>query len=206
MDKCPAEWVGGNGYFTAGAHRIVHDGLSDLLPLVNNVTPELAAQIDVDPYTRDEFVSDIMRLGNGQSDSALVDAVVDHSLETVGWLAQEIGIPFTLAFNRQAYKVNGRHKFWGGLALSVEDGGKGLIAAHQKALTSANVEIWFNTPAVELLVEDDAVVGVTVEKDGQRILLRASGVVLAAGGFEASAELRTKYLGEGWERARVSSN
>lgn len=147
-----------------------------------------------------------MRLGNGQSDPALVDAVADNSQEAVGWLAHDIGIPFTLSFNRQAYEVNGRHKFWGGLALSIEDGGKGLIVAHQKALQRANVEIWFETPAVELLVEDDAVVGVIVEKGGQRTSLRASGVVLAAGGFEASAELRTKYLGEGWERARVSSN
>ena len=35
LDKCPAEWAGGNGFFTAGAHRTVHGGLADLLPLVS---------------------------------------------------------------------------------------------------------------------------------------------------------------------------
>ena len=35
VDKCPAEWAGGNGYFTAGAHRTAHGGLQDLLPLVS---------------------------------------------------------------------------------------------------------------------------------------------------------------------------
>ncbi len=41
VDKCPEAWAGGNGYFTAGALRTVHGGLQDLLPIVDNVTPEM---------------------------------------------------------------------------------------------------------------------------------------------------------------------
>src|SRR3546814_11962562 len=33
--------------------------------------------------------------------------------------------------------------------------------------------------------------------------LRCSAVVLASGGFEANAEWRTRYLGPGWELAKV---
>ena len=33
--------------------------------------------------------------------------------------------------------------------------------------------------------------------------IRAGGVVLACGGFEANPEMRVKYLGGGWERAKV---
>ena len=36
VDKCPEDWAGGNSYFTAGAMRIVHNGVSDLLSVVNN--------------------------------------------------------------------------------------------------------------------------------------------------------------------------
>ena len=79
IDKCPAEWVGGNGYFTAGAHRTVHDGLHDLLPIVTNVTPTQASQIDIEPYTAEQFTSDIMRLGNGRSDARLVATLVENS-------------------------------------------------------------------------------------------------------------------------------
>ena len=79
VDKCPPEWVGGNGYFTAGAHRTVHGGLADLLPLVRNVPPRAAETIDMAPYTAEEFAGDINRLGSGQADPALVKAVVEGS-------------------------------------------------------------------------------------------------------------------------------
>ncbi|THH03008.1 hypothetical protein EW146_g10521, partial [Bondarzewia mesenterica] len=130
VDKCPEEWVGGNGYFTAGAFRTVHGGLNDLLAIVRNVLPELASKIDIAPYTDKDFTDDINRMSGGRSDPRLVKVVVDESRDAIAWLAEH-DIPFTLAFNRQAYEVDGRQKFWGGLALSTEDGGKGLIRAHQ---------------------------------------------------------------------------
>ncbi|ESK89221.1 fumarate reductase flavoprotein subunit [Moniliophthora roreri MCA 2997] len=203
VDKCPPEWVGGNGYFTAGAHRTVHGGLQDLLPIVKNVTPEQADKIDMEPYTADEFKSDIMRLGGGQSDGPLVDAVVNGSRDAIGWLASHVGIPFIFSFHRQAYEVDGRQKFWGGLALSVEDGGKGLIAAHQKALKKAGVRVWFNTPAIRLIVEEKIVKGLVVRKDGVDTLFECDAVVLAAGGYESSSQLRAQHLGEEWQRAKV---
>ena len=33
--------------------------------------------------------------------------------------------------------------------------------------------------------------------------MRAESVVLAAGGFEANAEMRSEHLGQGWELAKV---
>ncbi|EGN98453.1 hypothetical protein SERLA73DRAFT_109955 [Serpula lacrymans var. lacrymans S7.3] len=203
VEKSPKEWAGGNGYFTAGAHRTVHNGLHDLLPIVNNVTVEQATLIDMEPYTTENYIADIMRLGNSQSDPILVKSMVDHSRDAVEWLARHVGIPFILAFHRQAYEVGGRQKFWGGLALSVEDGGKGLIAAHLRALEKAGVEVWFDSPAVELVMEDFAVRGVIVKKNGQKVQLSATAVILAAGGYESSRQLREKYLGPGWDRARV---
>ncbi|POS69693.1 hypothetical protein DHEL01_v211913 [Diaporthe helianthi] len=49
VDKCPESWAGGNSYFTAGAMRCMHGGLSDVPPLVNNVEPETAEKIDLKP-------------------------------------------------------------------------------------------------------------------------------------------------------------
>lgn len=203
VDKCSPEWVGGNGFFTAGAHRTTHDGVRDLLPVVQNVSAEAAKDIDMDPYTAEDFTRDIMRLGDGRSDPQVVKAVVDGSRGAVQWLAERAKVPFILSFNRQAYLVNGRHVFWGGLVLSVEDGGKGLIAAHRSALQAAGVETWFNTAATELLVEDDAITGVIVKKEGTTLKLRAPAVILACGGFEANKDLRGKNLGVEWERAKV---
>ncbi|KAJ6619534.1 hypothetical protein B0H10DRAFT_2026153 [Mycena sp. CBHHK59/15] len=203
VDVCPPEWAGGNGYFTAGAFRTAHHGLHDLLPLVSNVTAENVGTIDMDPYTRTDFVADIMRVGNGKPDPTLVGALVDASRETISWLATTVGVSFIFSFHRQAYAVDGRQKFWGGMVLSTDDGGKGLMAAHQQALAKAKVDVWFNCPAVEITIENGSVCGVLVEKDGEKQHLRAPAVVLAAGGFESNPILRAKCLGAGWELAKV---
>ena len=206
VEKGPEEWVGGNGFFTAGAHRTVHAGVPDLLSVVTGITPEVASTIDMDPYTAEDFTNDIMRLGDGRSSPALVKAVVDGSRSAVTWLAERVGVPFTFSFNRQAYLVNGRQKFWGGLVLSVADGGKGLIAAHQRALKEAGIETWFDSPAVELISEGGKVAGLIVERAGARVTLRAPAVILACGGFESSIALREKHMSEDWKYAKVGDS
>jgi len=203
VEKGPKEWAGGNGYFTAGAHRTVHDGLPDLLPIVQSVTPEVASTIDMDPYSTANFTEDIMRLGDFKSDPAMVEAVVSGSRDAVGWLAERVQVPFILSFHRQAYLVDGRQKFWGGMVLSVDNGGKGLIAAHQRALDRNGVQVWFETPAIELILENGLVTGLVVLREGKRLRLTASAVILACGGFESSAKLRAEHLGTDWHRAKV---
>ncbi|KAH7914265.1 hypothetical protein BJ138DRAFT_1110710 [Hygrophoropsis aurantiaca] len=204
VEKAPESWAGGNGYFTAGAHRTVHNGLTDLLPLVQNVSPEQVDKIDIDPYTAEQFTHDIMRLGDARSDRVLVETLVRESRDAVGWLAKEVGVPFVLAFHRQAYEVNGRQKFWGGVALTTEDGGKGLIKADFEALGRKGIEVWFESPALRISTASDGEVnGVVVRKDGQEIHLSTVAVVLAAGGYESNPKLRAQHLGPAWENAYV---
>ncbi|PPQ89645.1 hypothetical protein CVT25_013832 [Psilocybe cyanescens] len=208
VDKCPEVWKGGNGYFTAGAHRTVHAGLEDLMLLL--ATPLSASDIqrtDISAYTEDEFIEDIQRLASGRADENIVEAVVRNSRETLRWLRERVGIKFSLSFNRQAYEIDGRAKFWGGMALSVEEGGKGLMKAHQNALKEAGVEIWFEARTIELVLEDKAneaeIGGIIIRKCEENIRLKTRSVVLAAGGFEASPEKRAKHLGAEWLNARV---
>lgn len=208
VDKCPPEWAGGNGYFTAGAHRTVHYGLADILSLVSNVTPSQASQIDLEPYTAEQFAADIQRLSGGRSDKNLVDTVVSESRQAIQWLKDDVGVDFTMSFNRQAYEIGGRQVFWGGMALSVREGGKGLIQAHSEALEKAGVTRMFNTRAVDLVLRNGEVEGLRVQRlgDGGQTLdvnLTSPCVVLAAGGFEANRELREQFLGKGWGMARV---
>jgi succinate dehydrogenase/fumarate reductase flavoprotein subunit len=212
IDKCPAEWFGGNGYFTAGAHRTVHSGLtseeapeSSLLPLLHKQLENLD-KIDIAPYTEPDFTNDIQRLSSGRSDPSIVAAVVNNSRRTLGWLADYVGVPFVLSFHRQAYEVEGRLKFWGGMALSVEDGGKGLMEAHKIALEREGIEVWFDTKATGLLLDSlDRVTGVVVSRNDSatQATLNCRAVILAAGGFEANADMRSKILGTEWQNARV---
>ena len=203
IDKCPPEWVGGNSYFTAGAYRTVHGGLTDILNIVPNVDPKLAATIDMEPYTHEQFTKDIMRLSNGRSETSLVKVLVEDSHDTILWLSKRVKLPFILSFHRQAYLVDGRQKFWGGMVLAVEHGGKGLVAAHHQALKESGVEIWFNTEAIELVLSYRRVSGLKVKKSDETLTLEATSVILASGGFESNREMRCKYLGSEWVNARV---
>ncbi|KAJ4370045.1 hypothetical protein N0V83_005809 [Neocucurbitaria cava] len=203
IEKAPKEWAGGNSYFTAGAFRTVHHGTKDLLPIVNNVDSDTAKLIDMEPYTTEDFQKDLDRMCSGRSDPALSQLLINESNDTVKWLARN-GIRFQLSFNRQAYKVNGRFKFWGGMSLKTDEGGRGLIADHQAAARRLGVEVYYSTPAKRIVTSSSGnVTGVVVEYKGVETLIKTNAVILAAGGFEANPRMRSQYLGPNWDVARV---
>ena len=205
LEKAPREWAGGNTTFTAGAYRTVFHGLQDVLPLVHNVTPDLADRIDMQPYTEADFLADMQRMTNGRCDPELSKVLVGRSNETVKWLAGN-GIRFRLSFNRQAYEIDGRFKFWGGMVLAIEDGGKGLTRQHQANAVRRGIEVRYQSPVIAILQEtDNAVKGVTVRRqDNSTYNVHArGGIVLAAGGFEANPRMRARYLGPNWDLACV---
>jgi tricarballylate dehydrogenase len=56
---------------------------------------------------------------------------------------------------------------------------------------------------MELLTTDSSICGVRANCDGTRRDISAKAVVLACGGFEASSEMRARYLGPNWDLAKV---
>lgn len=205
IDKCPEDWAGGNSYFTAGAMRTVHGGLKDVLPIINNVDANLAKQVDLDPYTREDFLHDMHRVTDGRFDPALGETLIDESNSAVKWLAGH-GVRYQLSFNRQAYKVNGRYKFWGGMCLKTQDGGKGLIVDHQAACKRLGVVVWHSVAAKKINLDPNSGAFSSLVAElptGDHIEIRASAVILAAGGFEANPRMRAQYLGHGWDLAHV---
>jgi precorrin 3B synthase CobZ len=203
IDRCPEQWAGGNSYFTAGAYRTVHGGLSDLLPIVNNVDEVMAKKIDLNPHTEDNFANDMRRVCMGRSDAALSKALIQDSNSAIKCLAAN-GVRFQLSFNRQAYQVDGRFKFWGGLCLKTEDGGKSLIEDHMTIAKRHGIRIVWNTALTGIAPERDGTgVRVRVHQQGRDATIKASALILAGGGFEANPKLRCQYLGPNWDMALV---
>jgi succinate dehydrogenase/fumarate reductase flavoprotein subunit len=181
IDKCPEEWAGGNSHFTAGAFRTVHTGLPDILPLVNNVDSATASIIDLVPYSQDDFLSDLSRMTEGRHDFELGRTLVDESNDVVKWLARN-GVRFQLAFNRQAYKIDGRFKFWGGMCLKTEEGGEGLIKDHQRVAKRLGVAVFYETAATSLRLDpkNGAFESLLASgRDGKSLLINAKAVILA---------------------------
>ena len=200
LEKAGEAWSGGNSAFTAGAIRIAHGGLDDLRDVVEGVEENT----DLDPYTAEEFLADMRRVTLGRGDEAMARILVGDSAGVVRWLRDK-GLRFRLMYERQANEVDGRRRFWGGLAVGTVDGGEGLMAQHRAAAARDGIVLRHDAAVEDLLRGDDgAITGVAVRHGGgTREDLRAGAVVLAAGGFEANPQMRAAHLGPNWDVAKV---
>jgi succinate dehydrogenase/fumarate reductase flavoprotein subunit len=73
--------------------------------------------------------------------------------------------------------------------------GNALAGRLHKAAMDLNIPLWLSTKARELIIEDGAVRGVVVERDGKLLNVRArKGVVLACGGFPHDIDRRRQLF------------
>ena len=203
LEKAPEHLRGGNSYFTGGLFRFAYDGIEDILPLLPEMSDAERSGIDVGSYPQSEFYEDVMRVSEGLSDAQLVQTLVSRSLPTMRWLADQ-GVAWILAYGRQAFRHEGMLRFWGGLVIESVGGGKGLSDRQFELLQARGGVVRYETKASRLVTGSiGEVVGLEIrDADGYREI-ECGSVVLACGGFEANAEMRARYLGPGWELAKV---
>lgn len=182
--------------------RVVYDGTNDIRGLVPDLTDEEVAVSDFGSYTEADFFHDMGRITQYRTDPDLCEILVKGSKETLLWM-RDNGVRFMPNFGRQAYKIDGKFKFWGGAIIAVAEGGPGLVDALYCAAEKRGVEIIYGAWVRSLIHDDAGVAGVVARINGVSQEFLADAVVLACGGFEANAEWRAKYLGPGWDVAKV---
>ncbi len=202
LERAQEAEAGGNTRFTAGAIRFAYNGVEDLKNLMPDLTQSEIEMTDFGAYSEDDFYDDMGRITNYRTDPELANTLVSESYKTVSWM-QTKGVRFAPIWGRQAFKVDGKFKFWGGLTVEAWGGGEGLHEAFLSAFRSNNIDLVYGTAAKKLLVDDTGVRGVQVKCEGTVSEIFADSVVLASGGFQANTEWRTRYLGPGWDLAKV---
>ncbi len=202
LERAPEAENGGNSRFAAGAFRVAYDGLGDLKALMPDLSEDEVANTDFGTYTTDQFFDDMFRVTRYRTDPELCERLVRRSLDGMNWLRDK-GVRFVPIYGRQAFKIDGKFKFWGGLTVEAVGGGPGLVDRQTELARELGIEIRYGARVTGLLYDGHAVGGVRVKSGGEVFEIQGSGVVLASGGFESNPEMRTRYLGPGWELAKV---
>ena len=199
IDKASKKDTGGNSRYTTGSIRFCYKGFSDLKKLIPNLSNK---NIDFGSYSTSAYLADMERVTNGKTDPVLSKLLVNNSFETVLWMKKK-GLKFTPIYSRQSYKVNGKIKFWGGLTAEVDGEGPALINSLTKIAKKQKIEIRYGCAAKKIIYENNLVKGVEVLENNKINNIYSKSLILACGGFEANPEMRTRYLGPGWEMAKV---
>ncbi|MBI4191446.1 MAG: FAD-dependent tricarballylate dehydrogenase TcuA [Betaproteobacteria bacterium] len=202
VERAPESERGGNSAYTDGTLRFVYNGADDIIALSPDLTPQEIAATDFGAYTEAQFFDDMARITQNRTDPDLCEILVKNSNAALRWLKTQ-GVTFMPNYGRQAYRIEGRFKFWGGVTLIIRGGGRELIDTLYKTAQSKGIDIVYNAWVKELIHSDLGVSGVIATIEGTTRRIGARAVILACGGFEANTEWRSRYLGPGWDLAKV---
>jgi tricarballylate dehydrogenase len=201
LEKAPYDDRGGNSRFTGGIVRFALGGLEDILPLVPDLTEAETTRLEVEPYSAETYLDDIMRLSEGKADPALTRVLVDNSYQTVRWM-QSLGVSFELY--QTAVRQGGRIYFPAGAVIQFWSGGPGLTNRLFRTAEGRGIDVVYGTPVLDLLTTSNGhIQGVRAQTPEGLMDIHAGAVILACGGFEASDKRRVRYLGTEWEKVHV---
>ena len=169
IEKAPREHRGGNTRFADAQMRFPHE----------------ADAYGPRDYTADDMFDDLMRISRGRANRDLVRTLCDNARAAAEWLTAlglewEAGYPHTAGYRR-----------------SPKAGGQGLVDLLHRRLEGLGGIVSYETAAVDLLLAPGGgIAGVRARGPEGLIDLHArGGTILACGGFQASVEMRVRYLG-----------
>src|SRR5215469_9485923 len=93
LEAAPEEESGGNSRFTAGAMRVVYNGVDDIRALVPDLSAEEIATTEFGTYTEAQFFDDMARVTQYRADPNLVELLVKNSFAALSWMRQK-GVRF----------------------------------------------------------------------------------------------------------------
>ncbi len=204
VEKASEGERGGNSFFSGGGFRYPYEGLDDIRQVIPDLSDAEVEEIDVGSYPASAMRSDLMRVTEGLAEPGLVDTLVGRAFDTVNWMRERAGMRWVLMYGRQAYRVDDKLRFWGGMITEAVGGGEGLSELLFTSALEQGVDVRYGTKGTALLTDDrNAIRALRVQGEEGFEEIETGSVVLAAGGFEANTEMRTRYLGAGWEFAKV---
>jgi tricarballylate dehydrogenase len=188
---------GGNTHWAGAVLRIAFDDPHELEPLLPGVERQYASFYEgVTPYTRKDYMDDLLRVSSGRTDPELSRILVDNSKETVFWMHEVGGVKMEPAITVAGVK-RGNVVVWPrGLVVRAVHEGVGLSRTWFATAAKRGIEIRYSSAATELVLDGRGrVAGVKVREDDGLKAVPGRAVVLGCGGFEANVQMRTQHIG-----------
>jgi tricarballylate dehydrogenase len=201
LEAASVEESGGNSRFAGGVMRFAYSSVEDLQQ-ITDIPEDEAKDTEWDSNTVEEFYDDLYRVTNYRTDPQLSEALITRSHDVMVWLRSQ-GAKFIPNYRSQSAIVDGKRKFFGRFPLPVNGGGAGLVEDLTRTAEKKGISIFYETRAVSLIHDGQRVLGVRAKQKGKPVEFHAHAVILACGGFESNPEWRTRYLGPGWDLAKV---
>lgn len=140
------------------------------------------------------FMLDTLVGGLNLNDPELVKVLAEQSAAGIDWLATIDGhLTDVASFGGASVKRIHRPLDENGKTISV---GSYLVPVLTKAVEDLGIKVLYDTPAVEILMNDGAVSGVKASSKNTNYTIDAKAVVVATGGFGANLELVAQYKPE----------
>ena len=197
LEKAPREMRGGNTHWSGGVLRFAFDDPHEIGPLLPGVEEEYEDFYSgIQPYTREDFHGDLMRVTSGQTDPVLSRVLVDNSKDTVFWMNRVGRVKMEPAITLTGVRRGNKVVWARGLVVRAEHEGVGLSRSWFATAERMGVEIRYGASVTALLQDGrGGVDGVRVRDDDGVTEVRGRAVVLGCGGFEANVQMRTQHIG-----------
>jgi tricarballylate dehydrogenase len=201
LEKAPEDEFGGNARFSHTGFRFVHSGANEMRRFLPDLDEATFQALQPAPYTRENFIDDLHRVTQGRINKELAATLADNSNKALHWM-REVGIKFDL--DAQSYAViDGRYFFEPGRGLQSTGGGKGQLIQWRDIALRMGIEIRYESKVTALKGSERQIEAVGVCGPDGEYEIRPKAVILCAGGFQASAEMRARYLGPNADLMKV---
>ena len=191
LEKAPEAEYGGNARYSGTGFRFVHGGGKEIREFVPEVDEATFQTMEIPPYTAADFMSDLARMCQGRMNRELAETLVNESNAAIHWM-RKVGIKWEPL--KEHAMVNGKRFFERGIAIHVAGGGIGQLTQWRNLAESLGIEIRFDSPVSAILGDMRRVEGVRVSGADGSYDLRARSTIVCSGGFQASPEMRARYL------------
>jgi tricarballylate dehydrogenase len=171
LEGAPKFYRGGNTRHTRNM-RCAHDAATDIL---------------TGPYPEAEFWEDLLRVTGGKTDEELARFMIRESKDILGWIVEQ-GVRWQPSLGGTLSLGRTNSFFLGG--------GRAMLNALYLTAEKLGVDILYDAEVIDLEIDDGMFLSATLKQGDNRVEVRASTLVAAAGGFEANIEWLKEYWGE----------